>query len=600
LPTHAEFSLPQSYESNRSNPARWVLSHAIRQWLICILAIIAALGNAILAGAVPVLTGRAFNAVLAQPSQLRELGAIALLLAGSQVLRGLMQFTRNFGFELIAQRIERDIRNELYINLLGKSMTFHSLQPVGDTMARATNDVREVNYMFSPGISVVVGSFLFLLVPLVMAPTFHPSLIITPLAFLILYILALWQYLYTLKPVTEHIRSSFGLLNTRLAEVIDGIEIVKGTAQEQHEVNRFSDNARDYRDATVQQGDLEARFLPLLLLGVSLSGGLFHALLLYSQGQLDIGQVVTYFGLLYMLGFPTFASIFAYSRISLGMAGAKRILSLINNSKNLDQNIEGYVNQVEGEVEFTNVTFDYPDEIPLDRHKKINRNRKSSTNTLFDISIKVQPGQTVAIVGHTGSGKTTFSRLINRTYDTTAGEVSIDGVNVKDWNLEYLRKNISIIEQDIFLFSRTISENIAFGKPGAHQSEIIEAAQAAQAHEFIQTFSDGYDTVIGERGVTLSGGQRQRLALARAFLTDPKILILDDATSAIDSETEDKIQRAIYAASRGRTTFLITHRLSQIRWADIILVMKHGRVSASGSHETLMSTSDAYRRIFSD
>jgi ATP-binding cassette subfamily B protein len=202
-------------------------------------------------------------------------------------------------------------------------------------------------------------------------------------------------------------------------------------------------------------------------------------------------------------------------------------------------------------------------------------------------------------VGQTGSGKTSLVRLINRTYDVTGGKALVDGVDVRNWRLGHLRRHISIIEQDIFLFSRSIAENIAFGKPGATQEEIESAAKAAQAHEFITSFADGYQTVIGERGVTLSGGQRQRLALARAFLTDPRILMLDDSTSAIDSATEDKIQRAIYAAARGRTTFIITHRLSQIRWADLILVVRGGKLVASGKHEDLLRQSEAYRRIFS-
>jgi ATP-binding cassette subfamily B protein len=204
----------------------------------------------------------------------------------------------------------------------------------------------------------------------------------------------------------------------------------------------------------------------------------------------------------------------------------------------------------------------------------------------------------VAIVGQTGAGKTSLVKLINRTYDVTGGRVLVDGVDVRDWSLETLRQNISIIEQDLFLFSRTVAENIAFGKPDATQAEIETAARAAQAHEFILEFENGYETVIGERGVTLSGGQRQRLALARAFLTDPRILILDDSTSAIDSATEDKIQRAIDAAARGRTTFIITHRLSQIRWADLILVVRNGRLAAAGNHADLMQTSEAYSRIF--
>jgi len=219
---------------------------------------------------------------------------------------------------------------------------------------------------------------------------------------------------------------------------------------------------------------------------------------------------------------------------------------------------------------------------------------------LEEISFSVKPGQTVAIVGQTGAGKTSLVKLLNRTYDVTAGQVFVDGVDVHDWNLGSLRHQISIIEQDIFLFSNSIAENIAFGKQDATQDEIITAAKSAQAHEFIMSFEKGYETVLGERGVTLSGGQRQRMALARAFLTDPRILILDDSTSAIDSATEDNIQRAIAAAAKGRTTFLITHRLSQIRWADLIIVLRKGRIAAIGDHDELMKTSESYRRIFSE
>ncbi|MGB8253731.1 MAG: ATP-binding cassette domain-containing protein, partial [Anaerolineaceae bacterium] len=238
-----------------------------------------------------------------------------------------------------------------------------------------------------------------------------------------------------------------------------------------------------------------------------------------------------------------------------------------------------------GEIEFRNVSFRYGFD---------------SAAVLKNISFKVKSGQRVAIVGQTGSGKTTLCRLINRTYDTSSGEVLIDGIDVRNWNLGTLRQNISIIEQDIFLFSRSINKNITFGKPDASLEAVINAAKSAQADEFINTFPDKYETIIGERGVTLSGGQRQRLALARAFLTDPRILILDDSTSAIDSATEDRIQKAIFAAARGRTTLIITHRLSQIRWADIILVMKKGELVDIGKHEELMQRSSDYREIFSE
>lgn len=582
--TNAEFTIPLPYKTDRSSPLRWITSHMLRQWPILLIAVSGAIGNAALAGVAPVLMGDAFNLVSSGDFTTQGLLRIALLLAGSQTIRAFLQFGRNFGFEVVAQRMERNVRNELYTDLLGKSMTFHNLQPVGDTMARATNDVREVNFMFSPGANLVVGSLVFMVVPIALAPRYHSSLVLVPILFAIAYFVALKFYLDELRPITDEVRESFGGLNTRLNEALDGIETVKAASQESGEVTRFTRNAHRFRDAVVRQGFVEARFIPILLLGVATAAGLLHALLLYNKGLIDTGGVVAYFGLLLMLGFPTFTSIFAYSRIALGLAGARRILELMNRENDLDQNAAVEAAEMTGKVEFRDVCFSY----------------NSSEPVLEDVSFTVEPGQTVAVVGQTGSAKTTLARLINRTYDVDCGQVLVDGVDVRDWNLEALRRQISIIEQDIFLFSQSIRDNIAFGKPGASDEEVQQAARSAQADEFIQEFDQGYQTVIGERGVTLSGGQRQRLALARAFLIEPKVLILDDSTSAIDSATEDKIQRAIYAAARGRTTFIITHRLSQIRWADLILVMRGGRLAAAGSHTGLMETSEAYRRIFSE
>ncbi|MCA9938550.1 MAG: ABC transporter ATP-binding protein [Anaerolineales bacterium] len=580
--TASEFVIANPIKSDQRSPIRWVLFHVLHNKRFIFTMFLGAFGNAALAALVPVLIGRAFNAALASPPDVRAIGLIALGIIGSQSVRAVLQLGRNFSSELIGQRLERDTREELYLSLLGKSMTFHDMQPVGDTMARATNDVREVNLMLNPGINLVVGSSNFLLMPILVSPTYDPRLIAAPLFFLVTYFWSIARYLGVLSAISDRVRRTFGRMNSRLAEAIDGIETVKGAAQEEQEVERFREYATDYRDAVVTQGYVEARFLPLLLLGITTAAGFAHAFLLYQAGAINVGDVIGYVGLLTLFGFPTFTSLTAYSQVSRGMAGARRILQLIQAETHLDENVGGKAGAIRGRITFENVSFGY---VP-------------GVNVLQNVSFDVEPGQTLAIVGQTGAGKSTIAKLINRTYDVDQGRVLIDGVPTNEWQLAALRRQISIIEQDVFLFSRSIAENIAFGCPGATREMVIEAAQNAQAHEFILSFQDGYDTVIGERGVTLSGGQRQRLALARAFLVSPRILILDDSTSAVDSATEDRIQQAITRAAANQTTVLITHRLSQIRWADQVVVLRQGRLVAQGNHDTLMHTSPAYRRIF--
>ncbi len=580
----SEFSIPFRYKTNRRDAVSWVASHALHHWQIFLVAIIGAIGNAALASIPAIQYGIVFENLTSGnplPGVFLRAGAIVGI---TQTVRGFVQFMRNYGFEVTAQRIERDVRDEFYISLLGKSMTFHSLQSIGDLMARASNDIREVNYIFSPGINMVLGSINFLFIPLGIGASIHPALLATPILFIIFYFLFIVRFLKILEPVTKQVRATFGTLNSRLAEDIDGVETVKAASQEEAEILRFKENSKAYRDASVMQGDIEARFIPLLLLALAMGFGLLHALILHREGLISLSSVITYFSALATLGFPTNTSIRSYSQISLGIAGARRLLSIMNSENNLDQNESGHDANIMGKVTFEKVSFAYDG---------INLN-------LRDLSFEVKPGQTVAIVGQTGSGKTSLVRLINRTYDPLSGAVLIDGRDLREWKLDSLRNQISIIEQDIFLFSKTVAENISFGKPHATREEIEAAARKAQADSFINELPQGYDTVIGERGATISGGQRQRLALARAFLTDPKILILDDSTSAIDSKTEDEIQQAIKVASEGRTTFIITHRLSQIRWADLIIVMRKGSISAIGTHTQLMQSSKAYRNIFAE
>ncbi len=560
---------------------RWILSHALRHKLYILGVFIGALGNGIGAGAISLYVGQGFEVII-ESGDVKALGTIALSLIASQLVRGVFMLGRNFCSEIIGQRVERDTRDELYLSLIGKSMSFHNRQATGDLMARATNDVREINLLFNPGLNLVIGSANFMLAPFILVPSIHPQLLLVPFTYAVVYVLLLRDYLNSLRPATEAVRREFGQLNATLAEAIDGVETVKGTAQEGREISRFKAALAKWWTAFVWQGDVEAKFFPLLLLGLLQAGGLLHSLILFQQGLIQAGDVVAFNGMLLLFHFPTFAAQFAYSQVSAGLASARRVLSLINTETELDQNVGGYDGPLEGSIEFDGVTFSY----------------NGGSPTLEAVSFRIKPGQTVAIVGQTGVGKSTIAKLINRTYDVDRGQITIGGVDVRDWNLEALRRQISIIEQDVYLFSRTIAENIAFGCPEATRAEIEAAAKSAQVHDFITGFKDGYDTAVGERGVTLSGGQRQRLALARAFLTNPLILILDDSTSAIDSATEDRIQQAIERAAQGRTTLLITHRLSQIRRADLIIALRQGRVAMIGTHQTLMKESEAYRNIF--
>jgi ATP-binding cassette subfamily B protein len=419
------------------------------------------------------------------------------------------------------------------------------------------------------------------IVPVILIALLKAELLLVPLVFLVALAVTLIDYNRNLNRVSAAMREQFGTMNAGLAEAIAGIEIVKANVQERYEWDKFIQNASLYRDYFVRQGAIQARYLPMLAFSVAWAAGFLHALLTWRAGAISLGQVVTFMGLLGTLRFPTFISIFSFNLVQMGIASANRILDMINTETELDENPAGTSRPIRGEVVFENVSFGY-----------------NGQPVLKNISFTAHPGETIALVGQTGSGKTSLTRLINRIFDADSGQVLVDGVDVRDWSLESLRSQISTIEQDVFLFSRSLAENIAFGCSDAGQEEIERAAREAQAHEFITGFQEGYGTEVGERGVTLSGGQRQRIAIARAFLTDPRILILDDSTSAIDSATEDQIQRAMRRISRQRTTFLITHRLSQIRWADRILVLRQGELVDQGTHEELLEKSPDYQRIF--
>ncbi len=576
-----EFTISNEYPYNRTRPIRWVVSHVLRYPLLPLSMVIMAVFNNLFFGTIQIFVGHAFDLITQPDWEISALMTIALGAMSMAVGQGITGLIRNYSGEFLAQRIERDARDELYVSLLGKSQTFHGRQRIGDIMARATNDVRSLNVMFSPGMVLIIDSLMAAIAPLILIARIRVELLLVPVIFLVFFVITIIDYTRQLKPVSIAMRDQFGKMNAGLAEAIAGIETVKANVQERYEWDKFTQNARLYRNHFVKQGEIQARYLPMLVFSFAWASSFLHALWLWRAGSLTIGQVITFMGLVGLFRFMTFISLFSFNLIQLGIASAERILTIINTETELDQNEDGVTQSLRGEVVFNNVNFSY-----------------NGVPVLKNISFTAKPGQTVAIVGQTGSGKTALTRLINRIFETNSGQVLLDGVDVRDWNMESLRSQISTIEQDVFLFSRTLADNIAFGFREATPELVEQAARQAQAHEFISSFSDGYKTEVGERGVTLSGGQRQRIAIARAFLTNPRILILDDSTSAIDSATEDQIQRAMRQISRERTTFLITHRLSQIRWADHILVLRRGELVDQGSHEELLQRSHDYRKIF--
>jgi ATP-binding cassette subfamily B protein len=604
--TRSEFTVADAYSYDHRSPLRWLQSHTLRYPALGITFLLTTLGMAASQSMTAVTVGWAFDSVINDQGR-ADLTIAALYVVAAYMGYGLFDIVNSISIRVLAQRVERNARDELYLSLLSKSQTFHGRQRVGDLMARATNDVQQIGQFISPALGTTTESILTLLVPLVTITTFDFDLLLVPILFLIGTTFTLQRYNNNLRPVATQLRATFGTMNAGLAETISGIEVVKGFAQEPAEESRFSQNARAYRDAFVREGEVTARYLPLLLYGLMVGLAFGHALFLFRAEAISVGQVIAYMALVGTLRSPIRFLLRNVAAIQQSFASARRILEMILTETELDQNEAGVAQEMVGDIVFDRVSFAYEavGSEELEARSDGRRNGGgaaldgTASYTLSNISFQARPGQTVAIVGQTGAGKSTLTKLLNRTFDVTSGHLLIDGVDVRDWSLDSLRAQIGTIEQDIFLFSRTIAENIAFGAgEEASQAQIEAAARQAQAHEFITSFPDGYQTVIGERGVMLSGGQRQRLAIARAFLSDPRILVLDDSTSAIDSNTEDQIQRAMHQILVGRTTLLITHRLSQIRSADHILLMKNGRLLAQGSHEELMAKSKVYRQIF--
>jgi len=570
-------------KSREKGATRWILAHVFhgsnKLFIIIIIFIIILAAN--LSSIIYIIIGETITALLGGFTSLLGNYILNLFILG--IITPVMRIVSRMLIEILAQRLERDARREFFTNLLGKSQSFHEQMKIGELMARVTDDVRMLNFLISPALSLIVESFTYLFIPVIYIILYYPlQLIFEPIFFSISFLILLRSYSRKIGPITARLRGNAGLMTATLSETLSGIEVVKATVQEEKEMKKYFTHANNYKKAFIERGNLQAKYLPILVLALVITAGFAHSILLFNFGLMNIGQIIAFLGILGMLRFPTNISMYVFAIFRLAGSSADRLLELMNKKTEIDENKEGKEKVFKGNIVFENVDFIYPD---------------SKTPVLKDISFEVQTGQTVAIVGTTGSGKTTLTKLISRLYDVSHGRILIDGINIRDYSLHSLRDQISYIEQDVFLFSTTIFDNISFGR-GSSLEQVINVAQQAQAHDFISELPEEYQSKVGERGVQLSGGERQRIAIARAFLSDPRILILDDSTSAIDSNTEDKIQFAIKNILKNRTTILITHRLSQIRWADLILVLKNGEIVAKGNHEKLLKISEEYRKIF--
>lgn len=588
MTSNEPLSSPNSPRSGFSDHRRWLISTALRGRKLVVLGVfLGTLVTIILEIAAPIIIGLIIDKVL-ESRTLTDKRAAILFLTGAFLILGIAKvitdLSTSAGNAFVAQSLERDIREELFQAVAEKNMAFHTAASHGELLALATNDSRQVSFMVSPGLRRIIQALVTGLGAVLVIFLISPLLGFLVFLIFPLYYLALRGYNDKLADVSQKQQMSFRKVNAILQENIQGAPIIRAFSGENHERRLFKDELENLRSFMRRRGRIAAFYIPMLILFFAIGFIFLVGAELVARGEITIGQLIAVNGLLIGMRLPTMILAFALTITQMGLAGSSRILNIINEEQVIEDGTTS-LDQPEGEITFENVSFSY------DGQREV----------LKDINLQIKPGQTVALLGPTGCGKTTLTNLITRMYDPTSGRVRIDNRDIREYTLESLRSNVGVVEQDVFLFSTSIRKNIAYGKEGEEgptQEGIERAAKLAQAHDFITTFKDGYDTVVGERGVKLSGGQKQRIAIARAFLSDPKILILDDATSAVDSETENAIAKAIEQLLEGRTTFIITHRLAQIRSAELIILMKSGKIIATGRHESLIYENQDYRRIF--
>ncbi|MCH8296784.1 MAG: ABC transporter ATP-binding protein [Chloroflexi bacterium] len=558
--------------------------------ILAYLSFIAAVGVSLL---IPKLFGEAIDLLVAVdaegitriPVSTQTLTYIALALLGASLLRGFLDFARTYATDSLSQKVSYEIRNRFYDKLQHLSFAYHDKEHTGDLMSKATADVEAIRRFVNMGLVRALEVVVRVVALLAILIFMNWELTLISLAFVPFIVIRSSMVMGRLRRMWLEVQLRMGEAVTILQENLVGIHVVKAFASEEYEKKKFAKKAQELREEYFQSERLQGTnsawmtFFFTSGLGLILWYGGWEVI----RGDLTPGGLTMFILYLSQLTFPIRMSSFIINSFSRAITSGGRIFEVLDAESPVEEKPDARVlERAQGHVEFEDVSFAYEARMPALQH----------------LSISAKPGQITAILGAPGSGKSTIVNLLPRFYDVNEGRITIDGQDIREFTLESLRHNVGIVQQDVFLFSATIHDNIAYGVKDATREDVIRAATVAQLHDHIDSLPDGYDTWVGERGATLSGGQRQRLSIARSILIDPPVLILDDSTSSVDVQTERMIHRAMVNVMKDRTTFVIAHRLSTVREADLIVVLKDGQIAEQGTHEELLAANGIYRDIY--